>query len=376
MNMACAGQARMDRGADSRSLMLVVASFLAFVLYCRPLAAQQAAAAAFNVGHKVLEVSRTQGDEDPPPMTVALWYPTQAAPSEHQYNDPDKTTTSVAMDAAPAPGPHPLIVFSHGYGGAGIASTYLTEYLASQGFVVAAPDHEDKNVIERTKSDTPLREKWYSYNVIKLARSGKHFHHAAYAQRSKDVTRVIDELLNLNKTEGSSFRGTLNPDAIGVAGHSLGGYTALRVCGMSETENDPRVKAALLLSGGVFMFKAQDYKGLRVPVMMMYGEAETTAWRAWFLNNKAADTQRAYDNCTVPKYMMEIKGANHFSFCQAIFNKKWPGLGQEKARPAADVIKAYSLAFFRRWLLNDPKADEVLEATSPLFLLYKKQSKI
>jgi predicted dienelactone hydrolase len=306
-------------------------------------------------------------------MVVALWYPTQAAPAEYQYNDPVKTTTRVALDSAPMPGAHPLIVFSHGYGGAGIASAYLTEYLASQGFVVAAPDHEDKNVIERTNPGAPLRDKWYSYNVIKLARSGKSFNHAAYAQRSRDVSRVIDEMLKRNKSEGSPFKGRINPDAIGVAGHSLGGYTALCVGGVSETENDPRVKAALLLSGGVFMLKARDYGRVRVPVMMMFGEAETTAWRAWFLNDKVADTRRAYENLSTPKYMMEIKGGNHFSFCQAVFDKKWPGLGPERSGPVADVIKEYSLAFFRRWLLKDAKADEVLETTSPLFLLYEKQ---
>ena len=72
--------------------------------------------------------------------------------------------------------------------------------------------------------------------------------------------------------------------------------------------------------------------------------------------------------------MMEIKNANHFSFCQAVFDKKWPGLGEEMAAPVANTIKTYSLAFFRRWLLKDAKADEVLDAQDPLFLLYEKQT--
>jgi len=106
----------------------------------------------------------------------------------------------------------------------------------------------------------------------------------------------------------------------------------------------------------------------------MYGEVETSRWRAWFLNDKVADTRRAFDNCAPPTYMMEIKDANHFSFCQGIFDKKWPGLAAEKAGPVADVIKRYSLAFLRRWLLKDAKADEVLEAQDPLFLLYERQT--
>jgi YhcH/YjgK/YiaL family protein len=38
-----------------------------------------------------------------------------------------------------------------------------------------------------------------------------------------------------------------------------------------------------------------------------------------------------------------------------------------------DIIKKYSLAFLRRWLLNDQTADAVLDVRDPLFLLYEKQ---
>jgi predicted dienelactone hydrolase len=353
---------------------LLAAPVMAVLVWQQAVRAQEPAAMAppANVGFQAVDFTRGNGNVDPPAMTVSIWYPTQAAPEACRYNDSYKTTTRIAVESPPTSGAHPLVIFSHGYGGAGISSIYLTEYLAAHGFIVAAPDHEDKNYIVRTRPGTPLKSKNYSLNVIRLARSGGQFDHAGYAYRSQDVSQTIDDLLSLNQTDGSPFRGAINPEAIGVMGHSLGGYTALCVCGMRPAECDPRIKAALLLTGGVFMFQAKDYRSLRVPVMFMFGEAETARWRALFLNDKMADTRRAYDHCAPPKYMIEIKEANHFSFCQATFDSRWPGLGK-KAKPIADVINTYSLAFLRRWLLGDSQADAALNARSPSFVLYEKQ---
>ena len=44
-------------------------------------------------------------------------------------------------------GPYPLIVFSHGNGGLGVQSFFLTEYLASHGYVVVCPDHTGNSLL-------------------------------------------------------------------------------------------------------------------------------------------------------------------------------------------------------------------------------------
>src|SRR5690606_13389968 len=43
-------------------------------------------------------------------------------------------------------GPFPLVLFSHALGGYRSQSTFLTEHLASWGFVVAAPDHGERGL--------------------------------------------------------------------------------------------------------------------------------------------------------------------------------------------------------------------------------------
>jgi len=49
--------------------------------------------------------------------------------------------TNATELADPAPGPHPVVVYSHGWGGFRSIQSDLAEDLASRGYVVIAPDH-------------------------------------------------------------------------------------------------------------------------------------------------------------------------------------------------------------------------------------------
>lgn len=98
--------------------------------------------------------------------SVSLWYPAAAeavpasatSPTEIYVEDLDErdsyqdllgaapsdcptTETTVAPDAAAAPGPWPLVLFSHCHACTRFSSFAVAEHLASHGFVVAAPDH-------------------------------------------------------------------------------------------------------------------------------------------------------------------------------------------------------------------------------------------
>lgn len=55
-----------------------------------------------------------------------------------------------------APGPFPLVVYSHGNGGLRYVSAFLTEHLASHGFIVVAPDHVGNTAIDSFAGFTAL----------------------------------------------------------------------------------------------------------------------------------------------------------------------------------------------------------------------------
>ncbi|HUD17506.1 MAG TPA: hypothetical protein VMQ59_09590, partial [Acidimicrobiales bacterium] len=64
---------------------------------------------------------------------------------------PKTLPTTLATDAymgvpISAKGPFPVVLFSHGYGGYPEQSSFLTDHLATWGFVVVAPDHRSRDL--------------------------------------------------------------------------------------------------------------------------------------------------------------------------------------------------------------------------------------
>ncbi len=112
------------------------------------------------------------------------------------------------------PGKTPVVVVSHGLGSHPNDFSALGKQLASYGFLVAIPQH--------IGSDTEKLEdliNGYSRELYDLQE---------FINRPLDISYVLDELENRNKTE---FSNRLKLDKVGVLGHSFGGYTALAVAG-------------------------------------------------------------------------------------------------------------------------------------------------
>lgn len=329
--------------------------------------------APFNIGFLILDIPKENGTV----LTVAVWYPTQDTPTAYEYMNPHETVHEIAFEGEPdhEHGPYPLVVYSHGYGGGALTGIYVAEYLAGHGFVVAAPDHDDEFTVMRIGGggDRDMRE--YFKSAVELGRSGKDFDREAHAYRPEDVSLVIDEIVYLNRAE-SLLQGVIDEEAIGAVGHSLGGYTVLMVGGIDQEHADTRITALLLYSAGVFMFEDEEYHSVTVPAMFMYGEREGSEARADFVNDKAQDTARAYKNCQPPKFLLVIKGGNHFSFGQTVFQDSWPGMGEEEGQKQADVICKYSLAFFERYLKGDLEAEKVLKSEDEMLVLSKRQMRV
>jgi hypothetical protein len=95
---------------------------------------------------------------------------------------------------------HPLVMFSHGRGSNGLFYAWFSQALASHGYIVAAPYHYRANSYDQT----------IAYLANRLW------------QRPVDVSLDLSFLLS------DPFWGNyIDPERIGVAGHSQGGFTAL-----------------------------------------------------------------------------------------------------------------------------------------------------
>lgn len=102
------------------------------------------------------------------------------------------------------PGPKPLVVISHGHGSSNLGLHSLATYLASHGFIVATLQHPKDNYLDTSGAGTS----------------------AVLVGRPIQVKATISMLLR-----HSRWKALIDPNRIGVAGYSAGGYTALMVVG-------------------------------------------------------------------------------------------------------------------------------------------------
>lgn len=165
-------------------------------------------------------------------LKVDLWYPAEiaagAVPETYLASlpaEPPAPPTRFAIpgiavrDAEPATGRFPLVIVSHGYSNATIAMSWLTENLASKGYVVAAIRHEDPPLTDRAKFPELL------------------------LRRPLDVAFVARTLQRTLADDGR-----IDPTQIALIGYSMGGYGVLTAAG---GELDPTSPVTQMVPGGL-----------------------------------------------------------------------------------------------------------------------------
>jgi predicted dienelactone hydrolase len=140
-------------------------------------------------------------DPDDQPLDLAIWYPSDAPLTSQPIG---LFKQDVAFYGPIAPKVFPLIVISHGTGGSAAEHYDTALALAEAGFAVVALNHTGDNYKDRSYSFTP----------------------GNFAGRARHLSRVIDFML---KTWDG--RAHIDPNRIGVFGHSAGGATALIAIG-------------------------------------------------------------------------------------------------------------------------------------------------
>ncbi|MBJ18357.1 MAG: hypothetical protein GY910_27470 [bacterium] len=160
--------------------------------------------------------------------------------------DPDRTFRTAMWSPEDAPGPHPLLVYSHGFMSNRNGGQYLAEHLASHGYVVVA-------------SDYPLTH----FGAPGGPNAGDVINQPA------DVSFLIDRVLALGPEE-RKFSGGIDRNRIGVLGLSLGGLTTTLVA-FHPTLGDPRIRAAVSIAGPSSMFGPDYFDFADLPFLMIAG---------------------------------------------------------------------------------------------------------
>ena len=156
------------------------------------------------------------------PLKVEVWYPaTMPSGSEElvtyeevmgNNGSPDRPIIPFTFlgratrNALPLQkeGPYPLIIVSHGYTGSRFLLTYLTENLASKGYVVVAIDHTESTFVDAAGFNSTL------------------------LNRSLDVLFVLNEITRLSQPEKSFLSGLANTDLTALIGYSTGRFCFIK----------------------------------------------------------------------------------------------------------------------------------------------------
>jgi predicted dienelactone hydrolase len=276
--------------------------------------------------------------------------------------------------------PYPVVLFSHGNGGMRIQSIYLTEQLASHGFVVAAPDHVGNTITEQV-------------NQGGLAPA------EAARVRPLDISRTLDAVL---ETSGE-LAGAADPARVGVAGHSFGGYTAFRLAGATidveavkvhcqtqsdlfctgwETITEPfpasardeRILAALPQTpGGAAVMEAGDNDGFSAITIPTFIQGGTTDEITPF----EAESRAPYQRLGGPASLLGIENAGHFTYSNVCQILELTGLTLEQLqdgcepadipwRDAHALVNRFATAFFQVHVAGHGELAEHLVPADPL----------
>lgn len=247
-------------------------------------------------------------------IMAEVWYPATAGPAG-TWDDEFGGFRNASM----SPGRWPLVVFSHGFQlteGPGIIQAYAktARRLATQGFIVASLDHP--------------------FDTF------ENLGNAAY-DRPIDVMRMLDVLLDEQQMP-VRLRAHVDSDRVGVAGHSLGGYTAFAVGANGPfSERDPRVKAIAGLAPGIILSN-DELATVRVPTLIISGALDA-------VTAPGALHERPYAALGPPKYFVQYVDGDHFVYTDAC----------ESYYCGARQTDRYLAAFFRTHL-STPLVDDPL----------------
>lgn len=261
---------------------------------------------------------------------ISLWYPTNSKEENISYY---LWNGEAAIDSPIHIQKYPLLIFSHGYGGSRYNQSYLAEFMARNGYIVAAIEYDDKTLFQ------------------------------SLLERPKITSKALDFILT-----DLEIKDNINIKKIGMVGHSMGGYTALALAGgkpifskvsssflqkkyidLSHYDNnflDERIKAiAVFASGKTKIFDKESLLKVAVPVFIMEASRDELV--------DGDDLKQLAKNLSnlSNKYYI-LKGAGRFSFLP-LSNKEVTRIAPETScdpeTPRKDlhvIVEKETLSFF------------------------------
>ncbi|MGB0639460.1 MAG: alpha/beta hydrolase family protein [Myxococcota bacterium] len=257
-------------------------------------------------------------------MVAEVWYPARVTEDDVRDPYPPLGLSGEAVRYAEPDsrfGPYPLVAFSHGYGGIRFQSIYLTEFLASHGFVVVSSQHRYNTFLDMNDD-----------HLLDIT-----------VQRPGDVIESVDELLRRVEDEEDMMMGQVDGEEYAIVGHSFGALTSMmvgggvldldglvarceagtgRLCGSigsltdemlaSHRMTDPRAVVTVPMSPGMWYAFGSDgvsaagLQEVRQP-LVLGGDADNVL-------DYVGEIYPSYENMGSPKVLANFHDTGHYAF--------------------------------------------------------------
>lgn len=220
--------------------------------------------------------------------------------------------------------PLPLILFSHGFGGINVQSTTLMRALAGAGYLVVAPNHADSSSLLGGEGKSGFQAS-FGHPASWTAETHK--------DRYQDLLAVYRAIPNEPQLSRLYQGGPVI-----LAGHSLGGYTALGMAG-ARPEWKSEIQPAAVLAFSPYCapyLHSGALTQLSCPVMYQGGTLDSG------ITPTVARAGGAYDQTPTAKVFVNFEGAPHVA---------WTELRHEFQPQIAE----YAVAFCNRFAKGQPK---------------------
>lgn len=220
-----------------------------------------------------------------------------------------------------ADGKYPLLVFSHGAYGIKASSTSTYNELASHGYIVASIDHPYHSFYTASEDGkTAMINAEYNKEVSDMNKEGIYTREELYEAiqkwmklRTDDMNFVIDTILEKSQSDKDTVYQHINPEKIGVFGHSMGGSASVW---LGRERQD--ISAVVNIDApffseleykkelGDFAAKEEAYK---TPLLNVYSD---DVWDQLGKNSTYAANKLDNENFK-NAYNVHLKGAKHLS---------------------------------------------------------------
>lgn len=326
----------------------------------------------YSVGRRTITV--TDPARDGRSFPIDIWYPVDpanaagATPSEYSLAPGlGYTSTTAFADAPVAEGDFPLVVYSHGGGGFRWIATFYTEFLASKGYVVVAPDHPGSTAVDQLTGAAVEPEQ----NAF---------------LRPADITLTLDSVLAANEADGDPLQGSIDDTKIALSGHSWGGYTSIAtVSGHTNAQGstipDARINSLILMAPYTEMFSDVELEKVDVPVLVVSSTLDDST-------PIETNTERPAELMTGrPLVRIDIDGGAHTSFTDVCKLRDAvatipdiPEAVSERLNEGAEeacgadvmpigeiqqIVNSYSVAFLADTLEDSTEFNAMLECIAP-----------